>query len=91
MRDIRSQRAIRVKLDALDKIEKKQQEKVKEERLRKEKVNFKEQVKEMKRMQRRQVGFYFSDFVHCLIWFTKPLVVVARLSQMHVHVENENL
>ena len=56
MGDIRSQRAVKLKLEYLVKIEKQKQEKVKEEKAKKDKVQQKEKVRELRRQQRREVS-----------------------------------
>ena len=55
MSDVRAQRTVKLRLEALQKIEKQKKEKVKEEKLRLEKVNQKEKQKELRKQQRREV------------------------------------
>ena len=63
MRDIRSQRAVKLKLDYLVKIEKQRQEKIKEEKARKDKVHQKERIRELRKQQRREVSFTIIYFI----------------------------
>ena len=53
--DIRSQRAVKLRLEALEKADKQKKEKQKEEKLRQEKITLMEQKREKRKIQRRQV------------------------------------
>jgi len=55
LNDIRSQRAVRIRLETLEKLERKRQEKLKGERSRREKQEVKEKEKELKKRQRLEV------------------------------------
>ena len=79
MRDIRSQRAVKLKLDYLVKIEKQRQEKIKEEKARKDKVHQKERIRELRKQQRREVSFTIIYF----IWLDNMSLVGGTLNPIY--------
>ena len=55
MNDIRSQRILKVQLDAINKAEMCKQERVKEEKIKQDKINLKEKEREHRKRQRLEV------------------------------------
>ena len=55
LNDIRSQRSLKVQLDAINKAEKRKQDQAKEDRMKQEKISLKEKEREKRKRQRLEV------------------------------------
>ena len=66
LNDVRSQRAIKIRLEAIERVEKLKNEKLKEEKQKYEKIAQKEKEKQLRKRQRLEVNTQTMDYCYMI-------------------------